>query len=121
MRPGLRLKASGIWVECEHLSVRLAIERTYYLRYLSPIGYSQAKDHIRDETFPLHFKVAGPSSVDDSFIRISATDLPVTSSLVAVIEEWTEVERAQGKGKVISGPSTTSAVPAPRFLQPPDN
>lgn len=86
------------------------------IKYVTPSEYSHAKDHVRDETFPLHFKVSGPSGLDDSFIRIPS-DLPVTAPVVGVINKWTEIERAQGKGRAPAGQSSSTTVPAPSFLQ----
>ncbi len=118
MQPGLRLKVAGIWLACEDLRINLTINRKYYLKYLTPAEYSQVRDHRRDTALPLHLKLGGPSQLDDSFIQISSADLPVKAPFVAMIEEWTDMERAQGKGRPTGTQSFTSVIPVPPFLEP---
>jgi hypothetical protein len=98
-RPGIRLNFAGVWVECSELRINLTITRKYYLKYLTPDQYSQIRDHRRDITLPVHVSVGGPSQLDDSFIEVSPT-APVKAVIIATIEEWTDIERAQGKGQV---------------------
>lgn len=121
VKPGLRLKVAGIWVECEDLRISLTIDKKYYLKYLTPTEYSQVQDHLRDTALPLRLKLGGPGQLDDSFIQIPSADLPVKTPLFAIIEEWTDIEKAQGKGKGLP-PGThsfTTIIPAPPFLEPP--
>jgi hypothetical protein len=118
-KPGFRLKVSGIWVECEDIRINLAVDKKYYLKYLTPTEYSQIRDHQRDTALPLRLKVSGPSQLDDSFIQVSSADLPVKATFFAVIEEWTDMERAQGKGKPTGTNPFTTEIPTPPFLEPP--
>jgi hypothetical protein len=122
VRPGLRLQVADIWLACEDLRINLAIDRTYYLKYLTPAEYSQVRDHRRDTTLPLRLKLSGPSQLDESFIQIPSTDLPVKPLFFVMLEEWTDIERAQGKGQPTGTQSTSgvSWVPVPPFIDPLD-
>jgi hypothetical protein len=119
MQPGLRLKIAAIWLVCEDLRINLTIDRKYYLKYLTPTEYSQVRDHLRDAALPLHLKLDGPGQLDDSFIQIPSADFPVQAPFFVAIEEWTDIERAQGKGRPTGTQSFTTVTPAPPFLEPP--
>jgi hypothetical protein len=119
MQPGLRLKVTAIWQACEYLRINLTIDRKYYLKYLTPTEYSQVQDHLRDAVLPLHLKLSGPGQLDDSFIQIPSADFPVQAPFFVMIEEWTDIERAQGKGRPTETQSFTTVTPAPPFLEPP--
>jgi len=95
--PGLQLKISGVWLKCKELQINLTTTKKYYLKYLAPDEYSQIYDHRRDVTIPLNVKVGGPGQLDDSFIEVPGSDLPITPVIYAVLEEWTDLERASGK------------------------
>lgn len=98
LQPGLRLNFLGVWVECSQLHIHLKTVRRRFLKYLTPAQYSQMRDHRRNVTLPLQFKVGILGQLDDSFVEISTAELPVTPVISITIEEWTEIERAQGKG-----------------------
>ncbi|SRR6266702_1425953 len=119
-RSDLRLQVAGIWLECEDLRINLTIERKYYLKYLTPDEYAQVRDHRRDATLPLHLKLSGPSQVDDSFIQVPITDLPVKPLMFVTIEEWTDIEQAQGKGRPTGNQSAASVTWVPPFIDPDD-
>lgn len=120
VRPGLRLQVSDIWLACEDLRINLTIDRKYYLKYLTPAEYSQVRDHRRDTTLPLHLKLSGPSQLDESFIQIPSTDLPVKPLLFVMLEEWTDIERARGKGQPTGTQSTPGMAWVPPFIDPLD-
>jgi len=120
VRPGLRLQVADIWLACEDLRINLTVDRRYYLKYLTPAEYSQVRDHRRDTTLPLHLKLSGPSQLDESFIQIPSTDLPVKPLLFIMLEEWTDIERAQGKGQPTGTQSTPSIAWVPPFIDPLD-
>ena len=117
VRPGLRVQVADTWLACEDLRINLAIDRKYYLKYLTPAEYSQVRDHRRDTKLPLHLKLSGPSQLDESFIEIPSTDLPVKSLMFVTLEEWTDIERAQGKGQP-TGTQSTPAAWVPPFIDP---
>ena len=100
--PGLQLKISGVWLRCKELQINLATTKKYYLKYLTPDQYSQIRDHRRNITVPLNIKVGGPGQLDDSFIEVPGSDLPVTPVIYAVLEEWTDLERASGKAPALN-------------------
>jgi hypothetical protein len=114
VRPGLRLKVADTWLACEDLRINLATERKYYLKYLTPAEYSQVRDHRRDTQLPLHLKLSGPGQLDDSFTQIPSTDIPVKSLMFVTLEEWTDIERAQGKGQ----PTVTQSAPGMAWMPP---
>jgi hypothetical protein len=120
VRPGLRLEVADIWLACEDLRINLTIDRKYYLKYLTPAEYSQVRDHRRDTTLPLHLKLSGPSQLDEGFIQIPSTDLPVKPLLFVMLEEWTDIERARGKGKLNGTQSTPGVAWVPPFIDPLD-
>jgi hypothetical protein len=79
--------------------VNFTIGKTVYLKYLTPDEYSQIRNHARDTTLPLRVVISGVFPVlDDTFAEIPSGQVPVFPSLWAQIEEWTDMERAQGKG-----------------------
>jgi hypothetical protein len=120
VRPGLRLQVADIWLACEDLRINLTTDKKYYLKYLTPAEYSQVRDHRRDTTFPLHLKLSGPSQLDESFVQIPSTDLPVKPLMFVMLEEWTEIERAQGKGQPTGTQSTPGVAWVPPFIDPLD-
>lgn len=120
VRSGFRLQVADIWLACEDLRINLTIDRKYYLKYLTPAEYSQVRDHRRDTTLPLHLKLSGPSQLDESFIQIPSTDLPVKPLLFVMLEEWTDIERAQGKGQPTGTQPTPGVAWVPPFIDPLD-
>ena len=118
VRPGLRLQVADTWLACEDLRINLTIDRKYYLKCLTPAEYSQVRDHRRDTTFPLHLKLSGPSQLDESFIQVPSTDLPVKPLMFVTLKEWTDIERAQGKGQPTGTQSTRGAAWVPPFIDP---
>jgi hypothetical protein len=119
VQPGFRLRIASTWLACEDLRIKLTSDRKYYLKYLTPTEYSQVRDHLRDTVLPLHLKLSGPGQLDDSFIQIPSADSPVQAPVFVTIEEWTDIERAQGKGRPTATQSFTTVTPAPPFLEPP--
>ena len=130
--PHLWLYLGGVWLECHGLKIHIYTTKKYYLKYLTPDEYSQMRDHRRDVTLPLHLRIGGSSELDDTFIEVPTSDLPVNPILSITVEEWTELECVSG-----SAPASASALigeqqgsvvvpfnsefPGPDFLSVPDS
>jgi hypothetical protein len=99
LNPTTRISIADVWVEFTELTANLTVKKKYYLKYLTPSEYSQMRDHVRDTTLPLHISISGPSQPDESFTEIPNGDFPVAPIISVVLEEWTALERAQGKGQ----------------------
>jgi hypothetical protein len=81
----LLFKFDDIWVPLPQLGMRFTNTKRRYLKYLSPIEYSQLRDHVRGTTIPLHVVVRGTFDLDDSYIPITG-DSPVFPALSLEIE-----------------------------------
>jgi hypothetical protein len=128
----LRLYLSGVWVECQGLHIHLHTTKQCYLKYITPDEYSHVRDHRRDVTLPLHLRIGGSSELDDTFVEIATSDLPVNPILSFTLEEWTELERVSGRApapsSVMAREQQSTAVipfnfefPAPDFLSVPNS
>ncbi len=87
-----------VWVDCTALRANLNVGKQVYLKYLTPDEYSQIRDHVRDTTIPLHVVISGVFPIlDETFVELPNDQVPVLPGLFVQAEEWTDLERAQGK------------------------
>jgi hypothetical protein len=91
LRPGLRIGIADVWTQCSRFLVRLIVRKNTYLKYLTPDEYSQIRDHVRNETLPLHVVISGTYPIlDDTFVAVPDNEPPVFAGLFAQVEEWTD-------------------------------
>jgi hypothetical protein len=110
LRPDLQLQVADVWVNCSELSVRLTTGRKIYLKYLTPDVYSHVRDHVRQTTLPIQVGISGTFPIlDDTFVEVPGDEPPILPGLVVQVEEWNDLEQAQGKG-----PKSTSDIPQKR-------
>jgi hypothetical protein len=63
------------------------------------------RDHRRNVMLPLHLQISGSSELDDTFVEVPISDLPVNPILSFTLEEWTELERVSGRARAASSAS----------------
>jgi Restriction endonuclease len=98
LHPDLRVNIAGIWLVCNKLTINVVTKKRFFLKYLTPDEYSQVSDHRRRITIPLHLSISGPAKLDDSFVEMPYEELPINPVLSFQLEQWTPLERAQGRG-----------------------
>jgi hypothetical protein len=96
--PDLRVNIAGIWLVCNKLTINVVTKKRFFLKYLTPDEYSQVRDHRRGITIPLNLSISGPGQLDDSFAEMPYEELPINPVLNFQLEQWTPLERAQGRG-----------------------
>jgi hypothetical protein len=86
--PGMELQTAGIWLPCQHFSIVFHSQRITYLKYLTPVEYSQLRDHISGTTLPLHVKRADVSlRLDHTFTEVPEGKVPFYPGLWLKVEE----------------------------------
>jgi hypothetical protein len=98
LHPDLRVNITGVWLECNELTINIVTKKRFFLKYPTPDEYSQVRDHRRDITIPLHISISGPGQLDATFVEMPYDELPIAPVLSFQLEQWTSFEQARGKG-----------------------
>lgn len=71
----LRILLGNCWVPCE-INIQFDLEKTLYLKYLTPNEYSHIVDHLTNKTIPLKLNINNFSlELDSTYTKISNEDL----------------------------------------------
>ena len=84
--PNLQLLFAGIWVNIK-LTVEFILESKYYLKYVTPLEYSQITNHVTNEKIPLNLRLKLNFKLDDTYFEIQKDDIPVKSTVRFEIED----------------------------------
>lgn len=84
---GIKIQMWNIWIPCNHIKLNFVLKNTRYLKYISPIEYTELKDHIRGITMPIKCKINGTyPHFDDGYVEIE-DDVRIEAGLSIEIEE----------------------------------
>lgn len=86
---GIELYLTGLWLPCRVFSITFTTERSTFLKYLTPIEYSQIRNHVTGMVLPLKVKLADiPFRLDSTFTELPGNEVPFYPGL------WIEVQEA---------------------------
>lgn len=86
----LQIELSNCWIPCE-INIQLDLEKTFYLKYLTPNEYSHIVDHITNKSIPLKLSINDFNlELDSTYTKISNEDLSTFNHIKIELENILE-------------------------------